>query len=145
MWLDLQKFYTCIIDLQLSNYIARVSYHCTYMRENFSLMADSHKMLCLVKVAKSDACIRLFCKSGHLYFSLYVVAYLILSCFPLHILTKKKFQSKTEHIHKAVWYSTLTIIMMCIQISWILYLQSLWCIALYMRVYIYTRKFKLCN
>ena len=38
--------------------VARVSYHCTYTQ------------LCLVKVAKSDACTRSLCKSSHLYLSL---------------------------------------------------------------------------
>ena len=37
----------------------------------------------------------------------YVVAHLILLCLPLHILTMKRFQSKIEHTHKAIWYSTL--------------------------------------
>ena len=36
-----------------------LSYHYGYMRENFSLIAHSQMKLCLFKVAKSDACIRL--------------------------------------------------------------------------------------
>ena len=49
-----------VFDLQLCNFIARLSYHCNYTTKNFSLIAHSQMKLCLFKVTKSDVCIRPF-------------------------------------------------------------------------------------
>ena len=38
---------------------SRTSYHCSYMTENFSFIAYSQTKLCVFKVTKSDACIRI--------------------------------------------------------------------------------------
>ena len=37
----------------------------TYMTENFGLIVHLQIKLCLLKVAKSDACVRTFFKCGH--------------------------------------------------------------------------------
>ena len=44
--------------LKLYNFVERLSYHYTMMTVNFSLIAKLHMKLCLIKVAKSEACIR---------------------------------------------------------------------------------------
>ena len=49
-----------MFDLQLSNIIAGLSYHCTYTIESFGLTAHLQRKLCLFKITKSDVCIRLF-------------------------------------------------------------------------------------
>ena len=59
----------------LSEAVERLSYHYTKLTVNFSLIAKLHMKLCLIKVAKSEACIRsLFCKSGHI-FTQYVILF----------------------------------------------------------------------
>ena len=45
---------------QNTPFVERLCYHYTKLTVNFSFIAEPHMKLCLIKVAKSDACIRPF-------------------------------------------------------------------------------------
>ena len=45
-----------LFDSQLRNLETRLSYHCTYMREIFALIAYLLMKLFLLNIVKSDAC-----------------------------------------------------------------------------------------
>ena len=55
-----------LFDSQLRNLVTRLSYHCTYMREIFALIAYLLMKLFLLNIVKSDACKTLFHKSDHI-------------------------------------------------------------------------------
>ena len=46
------------VYLKLWKFVKRLCYHYTKLTVNFSFIAEPHMKLCLIKVAKSDACIR---------------------------------------------------------------------------------------
>ena len=55
-----------LFDSQLQNLVTRLSYHCTFMRETFALIAYLLMKLFLLNIVKSDACKTLFHKSDHI-------------------------------------------------------------------------------
>ena len=55
-----------LFDSQLRNLVTRLSYHCTYMREIFALIAYLLMKLFRLYIVKSDACKTLFHKSDHI-------------------------------------------------------------------------------
>ena len=55
-----------LFDSQLRNLVTRLSYHCTYMREIFALIAFLLMKLLRLNIVKSDTCKTLFHKSDHI-------------------------------------------------------------------------------